>query len=201
MIETISVDLNKLYANKLKLEDYFILYCLVNKEEELLVKYTTQCGGINTNVFQKLRNSGFIILLDEVNITFSSIKITDSTKSLFNISNDIEFDVLFKELLSTYPKSVKRITGGTRPLHNDLARCKKIYKQTLKVNEFLHNIDLHQKILLCIQKYYKDHLKDNKQEFMQLLATFLHQRTWEQYIDEISNTQELPKPNLDYDAI
>ena len=127
MIEQISVDLNKLYANKLKLEDYFILFCLVNEEEELLVKYTFHSGGIDTNSFQRLRNSGFIVLTNEINITFSSIKITNQTKELFNVQDNTDFDTLFKELLSTYPNSVKRITGGTRRLHNDLVRCKKLY--------------------------------------------------------------------------
>ena len=184
MIEQITVDLNKLYNNKLKLEDYFILYCLVNKEEELLSRYTTICGGIATDTFQRLRNSGFIVLSNEINITFSSINVTEQTKNLFNIQDNTDFEILFKELLSTYPKSVKRITGGTRPLHNDLVRCKKLYKSTVLSNIGI-NVNLHQKILLCVQKYYRDHLKDNKQEFMQLLATFLSQRTWEQYLDQV----------------
>lgn len=200
MIENISVDLNKLYANKIKLEDYFILYCLVNKEEDLLIKYTTNCGGIDTGVFQRLRNSSFIILTNEINITFNSIKVTEQTKNLFNVQDNTHFDTLFRELLSTYPKSVKRITGGTRPLHNDLVRCKKLYKSTIYSNSVLAS-NLHQKILLCVQKYYRDHLKDNKQEFMQLLATFLSQRTWEQYMDDVSNIQVLTKDTKNYDAI
>ena len=200
MIEQISVDLNKLYANKLKLEDYFILFCLVNEEEELLVKYTFHSGGIDTNSFQRLRNSGFIVLTNEINITFSSIKITNQTKELFNVQDNTDFDTLFKELLSTYPNSVKRITGGTRRLHNDLVRCKKLYKASLVSSEKV-NKDLHKKILLCVQMYYREHLKDNKQEFMQLLATFLSQRTWEQYLNDVEKLEVLPKSNSDYDAI
>jgi len=202
MIENISVDLNKLYANKIKLEDYFILFCLVHNEEELLVKYTTNCGGIDTNVFQRLRDSSFIILTNEINITFNSIKITDQTKNLFNISSSLEFDFLFGELLSTYPHSVKRITGGTRRLHNDLVRCKTLYKKTIITGISVSpNVTLHKKILLCVQLYYREHLKDNKQEFMQLLATFLFQKTWEQYVNEVTNLEILPKSNTDYDAI
>lgn len=200
MIETINVDLNKLYQNKLKLEDYFILYCLVNEDHESLVQYTTNCGGIETNRFYRLRDSGFIILEDEINITFSSIKTTLSTKTLFNVHNNTHFDTCFKELLANYPTSVKRMTGGVRRLHNDLPRCKKLYKLCL-VSFGNIDIDLHRKILLCVQMYHREHLKDNKQEFMQLLATFLHQKTWEQYINEVSNLEVLPKPNTDYDAI
>ena len=201
MQNEININIEKLFANRLKIEEYFILFCLTTEDEELLVKYITNTGNIDTNVFQKLRNSGFIILSNESDITFNSISITETTKNIFNMSQDTSFEVLFRELLSTYPKSVKRITGGTRPLHNDLARCKKLYKSTLlSKGEFSLNIELHKKILLCVQKYYKDHLKDNKQEFMQLLATFLSQRTWEQYLEDISNFQNLPKEN-NYDAI
>ena len=203
MIEEISVDLNKLYTNKLKIEDYFVLFCLVYDNEEMLMKYITTCGRIETVIFQRLRNSGFIILKDELNILFNEIKVTDQAKNLFNAQNNtVDFEPLFKELLSTYPKSVKRVTGGTRPLHNDLQRCKKLYKLTLvdRVSSSL-NKTLHQKILLCVQKYYRDHLKDNKQEFMQLLATFLSQRTWEQYLEDVSNIQQLPKETRNFDAI
>lgn len=202
MIEEISVDLNKLYANKLKIEDWFILFCLVYDNEEMLMKYITTCGRIETLIFQRLRDSGFIILKNELNILFNEIEVTEQAKNLFNVQDNTHFDTLFKELLSTYPKSVKRITGGTRPLHNDLQRCKKLYKLTLvdRVSSSL-NKTLHQKILLCVQKYYRDHLKDNKQEFMQLLATFLSQRTWEQYLDDVSDIQELPKDTRNFDAI
>ena len=201
MIEQISVDLTKLYTNKLKIQEYFVLFCLVHNEEELLMNYINHCGRIETLIFQRLRDSGFIILKNELNILFNEIEVTEQAKNLFNVQDNTHFDTLFKELLSTYPKSVKRITGGTRPLHNDLQRCKKLYKSTIvdRVSSSL-NITLHQKILLCVQKYYRDHLKDNKQEFMQLLATFLSQKTWEQYLEDVSNITELPKPQ-DYDAI
>jgi hypothetical protein len=198
-MEKFSVDLSKLYTNKLKLEEWFILYCLVNKEEEILVKYVQSCGPIDTQVFYNLRNSGFIVLKDALNCTFNSIIVTEITKNLFNVQDSALFDTLFRELLSTYPSSVKRITGGTRRLHNDLVRCKKLYKSCLVNNSI--DIELHKKILLCVQLYYREHLKDNKQEFMQLLATFLSQRTWEQYLSEVTKIEVLPKSNTDYDAI
>ena len=202
MIEQISVDLNKLYTNKIKIEDYFVLFCLVHNDEEMLMRYIATTRRIETLTFQRLRDSGFIILRDEINILFNEIEVTEQTKNLFNVSDNKEFEIAFKELLSTYPKSVKRVTGGTRPLHNDLQRCKKLYKLTLvdRVSSSL-NTTLHRKIILCVQKYYRDHLKDNKQEFMQLLATFLSQRTWEQYLEDVSDIQELPKDTRNFDAI
>ena len=202
MIEQISIDLNKLYANKLKIEDYFVLFCLVHNDEEMLMKYITAAGRIETLIFQRLRNSGFIVLKSESEILFNYIEVTEQAKNLFKLPDNENFEVLFKELLSTYPKSVKRITGGTRPLHNDLQRCRKLYKITISDRvSFSLNQTLHKKILLCVQQYYRDHLKDNKQEFMQLLATFLSQRTWEQYLDQVSNLEELPKSKEQHDAI
>ena len=202
MIEQISVDLNKLYTHKIKIEDYFILFCLVHNDEEMLMKYITAAGRIETLIFQRLRNSGFIVLKSESEILFNDIEVTEQAKNLFKLPDNENFEVLFKELLSTYPKSVKRITGGTRPLHNDLQRCRKLYKITISDRvSFSLNQTLHKKILLCVQQYYRDHLKDNKQEFMQLLATFLSQRTWEQYLDQVSNLEELPKSKEQHDAI
>lgn len=202
MIEQISVDLNKLFTHKIKIEDYFILFCLVHNDEEMLMKYITAVGRIETLIFQRLRNSGFIVLKSESEILFNDIEVTEQAKNLFKLPDNENFEVLFKELLSTYPKSVKRITGGTRPLHNDLQRCRKLYKITISDRvSFSLNQTLHKKILLCVQQYYRDHLKDNKQEFMQLLATFLSQRTWEQYLDQVSNLEELPKSKEQHDAI
>ncbi len=202
MIEQISVDLNKLYANKLKIEDYFILFCLVHNDEDMLMKQIDTCGCIETSIFHRLRDSGFIILTDENNILFNEIKVTEQAKNLFNIQDDTKFEDLFKELLHTYPKSVKRLTGGRRPLHNDLSRCKKLYKIIIvdRVSSSL-NTTLHQNILLCIQKYHNDHRRDNKEEFMQLLVTFLFQRTWEQYLEDIDNFKEVTKQPGNYDAI
>ena len=128
MIEQISIDLNKLYANKLKIEDYFVLFCLVHNDEEMLMKYITAAGRIETLIFQRLRNSGFIVLKSESEILFNDIEVKEQAKNLFKLPDNENFEVLFKELLSTYPKSVKRITGGTKPLHNDLQRCRKLYK-------------------------------------------------------------------------
>jgi len=192
MIDKINVEIESLLSNKLKLEEYFILFCLVNSDEDLLVKYITHCGAIDTNIFQKLRQSGFIVLSNEVDITFNSIRVTDQTEKLFGSKNSIEFDLLFQEVLATYPNKVKRLTGGTRRLHNDLVRCKKNYKTTIVHNGVI-NLELHKKIILCIQMYYREHLKDNKQEFMQLLATFLSQRTWEQYLSDLTNVTTLPQ--------
>ena len=104
MIEQISVDLNKLYTNKIKIEDYFVLFCLVHNDEEMLMKYITTTGRIETLTFQRLRDSGFIILRDEINILFNEIEVTEQTKNLFNVSDNKEFEIAFKELLSTYPK-------------------------------------------------------------------------------------------------
>lgn len=199
---TISVNLELLLSNKLKIEEYFVLFCLINHLDENLVSYINQTGPLTTSIFQKLRDSGYIVLKNEDDITFETIVITSQTKSLFgNIDNSEEFHILFTELLSTYPNKVKRLTGGTRRLHNDLDRCKKVYKSTLMSIGGKLDVNLHKKILLCIKMYYQEHAKDNKLEFMQLLSTFLNQKTWEQYLADISNLTELPKPTTSSDAI
>ena len=197
-MDKITVDLDKLFHNKLKLEDYFLLSCLINNDKDLLIRYTTLCGSIPLNVFLNLRNSGFIILNNEVDITFESITVTQQTRVLFNIQENSQIDELFVELLSTYPNKVTRLTGGTRRLHNDLVKCKTLYKKT--ISNYANNIDieLHKKIIKCIKLYYQEHIKDNKQEFMQLLATFLYQKTWQQYLNDIDKKEIKPH---NYDSI
>lgn len=198
---TISVDSELLLRNKLKFEEYFVLFCLVNHLDSTLAKYVTLCGQIETNVFKKLRDSGYIVLKNELDINFDNIVITDQAKQLFNVQGSSQFDILWTELLSTYPSKVKRLTGGTRRLHNDLEKCKKTYRITLMSIGGQLNVELHKKILLCIKLYHQEHLKDNKLEFLQLLSTFLSQKTWEQFLSEVVNLKDIPKPTTSSDAI
>jgi hypothetical protein len=197
---TISVDFDLLLRNKLKIEEYFVLFCLVNHLDEDLVKYIDLTGNVTAGLFQRLQSLGYVVLKDENNITFETIILTEHSKQLFGVNNSDEFEPLFKELLSTYPNKVKRLTGGTRRLHNNLDGCRKTYKLTLMSIGKL-NINLHKKIMLCIRMYHQEHLKDNKVEFMQLLSTFLNQKTWEQYLEEVTHITDLPKPTTTVDAI
>ena len=87
---------------------------------------------------------------------------------------------MFEELKNTYPKSIKGPNGAKRVLHTDMARCRKLYKDTVKIDVSLHNL-----ILKCIKLYIKDKKEGNSVEFIQALPAFLHQRNWEGYIDAL----------------
>ena len=93
---------------------------------------------------------------------------------------------MFEELKNTYPKSIKGPNGAKRVLHTDMARCRKLYKDTVKIDVSLHNL-----ILKCIKLYIKDKKEGNSVEFIQALPAFLHQRNWEGYIDEAKEINEV----------
>jgi len=202
MKTVISVDFDKLCDFKLSLEEYFILYSVFYNKVSILKKYTSNIKPIKTNVFLELRDKGYIVLKDEQVITFANMLKTDKLKLIFDPLDDVDFTNLFNELLKTYPKSIKTLTGGRRFLHNNLQGCKNTYKEILfdkKLN--IYNKELHDNILKCIKIYYKEHVKDNREVFLQLLSTFLNQKTWEQYLDEDKKSVKPIIENNKYESI
>lgn len=193
----IDIDFNILFKNNLKLEEWLILYCLYDDKETLLTEYVTKCGGIPTEVFIGLKSKQFLSIDDTTNINFDTIKLTSMGDSLFRqkvVDIQEDFIPLYNEMKACYPSK-----GKTRRFYADDKRCKKLYFQTL-VKGIEVDKDLHEKIKKCILLYYHEHKKSDKVDFMQALVTFLHQRTWEQYLLDIN--KEIPKfQKTNFDAI
>jgi len=197
----LNIDFEIAIKHKLKLEEFFVLACLHENKERLIVEYTSNCGRIETGIFSKLHEKGFIIVDNIIDISFDSIKLTPLGNSLFDVirNNNVEFNELFSELKNTYPSKVPTKTGGIRRLHGDLQRCIKLYKSTIIKNGII-NLELHTKIIRCVKLYYLEKQKANDLPFLAAFATFLQQRNWEQYLDEANENIDLTvvtKTNFD----
>lgn len=185
------INLNILFNNSLRLEQYYILYCIYFNKERELIEYTSKCGKILTEFFISLETKGFLNIKDKNDINFDSIKLTKAGEQLFitknsNIKQD--FLRLFEELKTTYPSSVMNDLGKPRRLLGDLDRCKKLYMNTLLIEGTL-NEDLHKNILKAVKLYTIENGK-----YTQAMSAFLQQKTWEQYL-------ELIQKNIDINII
>ena len=186
----LNININSLLEKGISLDGYLILYCLNNKNIILLSDYVQKCGLIKREAFINLKDKGFISMGDIETITFNSLSITEKGLSLFNtdtIKNDnIKFDECFNELRNTYPKKVPNENGGTRALHGDLSRCKKLYEKII-IKDNQVDMKLHKKILNALKIQLNECNKGKGIFFLQALVTYLHQQTYEQYIEQIKD--------------
>jgi hypothetical protein len=182
----LQIKLDKLIQYELSFEAWFILYCLFNNNEKILIDYIQNCRKIPTEIFNLLEERQLITInrqqLQDNKIVYSLLKITKEGKSLFELPN---FDQMFEELRQIYPKRVGGKLDG-RPLHSDLKRCKVLYKKIIN-----DDVELHKKICKCALMYHQEKLRTNSEIYMQSLPTWLHQENYKQYIDEVDNYNEI----------
>ena len=182
---TVELDLEGLVDMQMSLDAWLVLYCVVNKNKSLLEKYVTSVKPINTEVFKRLKLDGFLEYEESDKITFSKLSVTPKTSILFAVKPDeskLQFEELFTELRNVYPKRVPAENGTTRPLHGDLARCKKLYHKIIHT-KFGYDITLHKRILEAIKANVLEAEKSRRLQYLQNLATYLHQQNYTQYFD------------------
>lgn len=182
---TVEIDLENIIDMQMSLDAWLVLYCVVNKNRTLLERYVTSIKPISTEVFRRLKLDGFLEYPDGDKITFSTLQATPKTSILFTSKPDEtkqQFEELFAELRNVYPKRVPAENGATRPLHGDLARCKKLYHKILHT-KFGYDVTLHKRILEAIKTNVLEVEKSRRLQYMQNLVTYLHQQNYLQYFD------------------
>lgn len=182
MKDKFNVNLDILVSNGLSFEGYFILWCLITNEESTLLNYTRNCRKIPTEIFNLLEQQQLITInrqqITDNNITYNSLKITQSGKQLFNVQ---DFDKMFEEFRQSYPTKAG-ISG--RRLHLDLKRCKTLYKKIIGTDA-----KLHEAMCNCAKLYAIEKRRTNSEVYMQNLATWLHQENYTDYLEEAQKVE------------
>ncbi|MEK6860332.1 MAG: hypothetical protein AABY07_00035 [Nanoarchaeota archaeon] len=96
----------------------------------------------------------------------------------------VDFEVLFEELTSVYPKE----THNGRRLHGNLKGCKKTYEKILKSGP----PELHNKIIASIKRELSSRITYDSFNYLKMLATYLNQEGWELYPED-TQSPHLPK--------
>jgi len=193
-MNNININITELISLKLNLEGYLVLYCLYHKEKTLLRKYTTSCRKIDTEVFQELQKEEFITIANNSgNLYYESLSLTDkgsqSVEAVSKDSKPLESDSNLKvshdgftSFRSIYPNTVRR-GEEKRQLHTDLERSEKLYNKLLL--ETTHDI-----LCKAAKAYHEEHIKRNSEIFMKALPTWLNQKVYLAYIDNLEETNE-----------
>lgn len=192
----LSVDVELLLELGISLESYFVLQCLNDKNNTLLIEYITKCGLFKKEHFFKLKDKEYITILNSNNITLDGIKLTSKGLSLFTTdTSKIEpISKYFDELRNNYPKIVPSEGGVPRRLHGDLPRCRKLYSKILLEDNKV-NIDLHNQIIKAINKQVVEYTKGKRLTYMHNLATYLQQKNYMEYIEDLDSKIEPEKDN------
>ena len=191
--------IERLIGTGLTIEDYLILSLKYNNKDNVLNSYSNNISHITDLVYDDLAYRGYV--------EHESYKLTplfeEHFKEFLVAKFDSEaFEKLFIELKEHYPAKVITKTKAIRRLHNDKAKCKKLYAKILTKSNGELDYEKHNHILKCIDFEVKERIKGGNEEYWQLMGSYLHQRSWElveEDLDKVGST--IPKENTNYDVI
>ncbi len=189
-----TINIDTLFESKLGFEAYFILYCVHNKNKQLITEYTTKCKKIETSIFKQLQTDGYLDIKNQSdhNIYFELLSLANKGEALFSVLvNTFNLEKQFGEFRTCYPMVVKEGLKSRR-LHTDLSRCKKLYEKLLM--ETTHDI-----LCKCAKIYTAEKFKSNEQIYMQDLATWLHQKNYLLYVEDVD--KEITNKSIQSDDI
>ncbi len=169
----------------INLYGYFILNSLYNEEGDKIIRYCTSVDKILTKDFLWLVDGGYLEPLKNRDvILIEDLILTDKFSSeILKITNTrgITFDVAFEQLRDYYPS---KAGNSERRLQSGIDKCKVYYKNIIVKNGRLDE-ELHSVILQCINYEIKIRTKARSLEYFKLLTTWLNQKEYEVYYDEV----------------
>lgn len=175
------VNFDKLLEYKLKLDEYFLIWAVCFNKENLVLNYVKSGVKFSNESLLKLQEQDFLTFKKKEKVNFKDLNPTTKSKNMFGISESLTFDKAFEELRAVYPAK----TPNKRSLHNDLARCKRLYKELVgnPVDPATHDL-----IKACAKKYWKELARTRQADYAQLLATWLHQQNYLNYVEEVQKS-------------
>jgi hypothetical protein len=178
----IQIDTELLINQNITLDQYFIIKCLYDKDYDKIFNiYLKYDNSIIDNSIYDLEKKGFIKNMnDEITsiLELENIHLKQKAKDLF--FNESSF---FDTFWSIYPIKVGN-GNNLRILKSKDANtlqgigCKKKLELITK-----HDPQIEANILKGLNNELILRKKTNTMNFFQLIETYLHQRTWEKYVD------------------
>lgn len=172
-------------ANKINLYGYFILNSLYNEEGSKIVEYCLNVDKILTRDFLWLIDNKYLEeVKDRKSIEINDLILTNKFASeILKIANtrNITFDVAFDQLKEHFPI---KAGNSERRLQGNVDKCKNLYKATIVKNSVVDE-ELHSVILQCINYEIKTRIKGRNLDYFQLLETWIRQKTWQLYYDDV----------------
>ncbi len=173
-MDKLEIDISKLIKFSLSLEQFLITDCVYRNRQNLLEQWVTKFGSFDKESFNQLIEKGYLFPINE-QITYDVLKLTPKYYNDFELETNLNHEKYFAELQEIFPRKVK----GRSALQTNLSNCRKKYKEICTSEE------KHKLVLECLKLYINDLTKTGKLEFIQSLPTWLNQKSYEGYIDEV----------------
>lgn len=178
----IEIDIDECVEVGLTPSQYCYVKLLWEKKFDLARKLWYNDPGLQKTM-DDLFDLGYVLFFSE-DTGYSIDKKKCDELFKFNKSN-------FWEIFTTYPLKVNDGAGGIRVLRaastesKDAKMALKKYEACIKTNS------AHKKVLACLELELENKKKSSSLSYMQLLSTWINQRTWEKY--EVLLEEEKPK--------
>lgn len=196
-----TVDYNKLLEAGIKIE-HFLFLKILNEDKDkskLLSLYHEQFNTlVRPSDIDFLFDKGLLTLLKQdrdpsgknyfVGYTLNNMYTTKLYNDLFEKRIS---DKSIEELKDTYPT---KTPAKKRRLQTDPVKWKSTYLKIIKGKP-----ELHETIINCIKAEAKHRRATNSEEFWPMLTTYLNNRRWEDYEDEITENFSDEEVSKDYD--
>jgi hypothetical protein len=128
-----------------------------------------------------MEKNGYIKILADDSIIIRqkllTLAVTQTAKVKTFEKPEEDEDTFWKEFRETYPKR-----DGNRPLHNNIAACKKKYAEVVGDDESLH-VEIIKSIKAEIQDRIEAGWVKDFRPHWKLLSTYINQKGWELYED------------------
>lgn len=170
-----SVNMDVLMRAGISINQYFMLQLLKNKQADLYIEYRASFANpVNKDDMVSLIKKGYLATRGDPNkFTFDNLYVTEAFLEL----GSIKIDDALEELKSVYPKVTPE---KKRRLQSDSHKWGPKYLSIIKKDRVLHD-----KIIKCIKAETKHRNATNSTEFWPLLLTYVNNKRWEDYMDEI----------------
>lgn len=175
----IAIDMVKLSKLQITVAEYVLLYLIANRQIAVAKLFVEKDDSITPTTIQKLIKKKLIHSIvheDKVDVTKIIVR--------SGFMDEMKKGDLFDDLVANYPIKVTRPDGMVDYLRNDLTRCRKLYNQTLKSGEAVH-----EEILKALAYEIYDRTSSNKMGYMKRLYKWLltdEWKTWQQKLKEVS---------------
>jgi hypothetical protein len=160
--------------------DYLYLYLLSNKCYEVIVE-------LNLDVeLEDLQTKGLIKIGEELQ--------SHTVRDKFINYNRLPEDQMWSELLSYFPLKVSGNRGEVRVLRSKDAESANNSQAKKKYLAYLKGSTLrHKEVVDALKNELDIRNKSNSLFYMQMLNTWVNQRTWEKYIDLKADVTTTPR--------
>jgi hypothetical protein len=168
----VAIDIDKIAAAKINLQQYILLYSIVTNHLEIYIKYLSNIYSIEEykkDVNYLVANE-FLVCTDTVDYSLESLLVTSKWNTLENADSNY----IWNEFISVYPT----VTPNNRRLKVDITQNKKRYLKQIQ-----NSISMHQIVMQALKDEIKDRTINNSMNYFPMLTTYINQKRWESYIN------------------